>query len=46
MHERVPLAMGAATLLRSRRVEVPVLVVCGVGLFGYALLAFLALNTP
>ena len=41
-----PLAMGAATLLSSRRVEVPVLVACGVGLFGYALLAFLGLNVP
>jgi hypothetical protein len=38
--------MGAATLLSSRRVEVPVLVACGVGLFGYALLAFLGLNVP
>ena len=41
-----PLAMGAATLLSSRRVEVPVLVACGVGLFGYALLAFLGPIVP
>ena len=41
-----PLVIGAATLLRSRRVEISVFVLCGIGLFGYALLAFLGLNIP
>ena len=37
-----PLLMAATTLLRSRRVETTVLVLCAVTMFGYALLAFLA----
>jgi hypothetical protein len=41
-----PLLMGAATLLRSRRVEVVVLVLCAVTMFGYALLAFLGAYVP
>jgi hypothetical protein len=41
-----PLAIGAATLIRTRRIETSVLVLSGVGLFGYALLSFLALNIP
>ena len=41
-----PLLLGAATLLRSRRVEVTVLVLCGVSMFGYALLAFLGAYVP
>jgi hypothetical protein len=38
--------MGATTLLRSRRVETTVLVLCAVTMFGYALLAFLAAYVP
>ena len=41
-----PLLLGAATLLRSRRVEVTVLVLCAVTMFGYALLAFLGAYVP
>jgi hypothetical protein len=42
----VPLGWGAATLLRSRRVEIAVLVVSAVAMFGYALLAFLGAYVP
>jgi len=41
-----PLVLGGATLLRSRRVEITVLVVCAVTMFGYALLAFLGAYVP
>ena len=41
-----PLVIGAASLLRSRRVEITVLVLCAVTMFGYALLAFLAAYVP
>jgi hypothetical protein len=41
-----PLLLAGATLLRSRRVEVTVLVLCAVTMFGYALLAFLGAYVP
>ncbi len=41
-----PLIMAGATLLRSRRVEITVLVLCAVTMFGYALLAFLGAYVP
>jgi hypothetical protein len=41
-----PLLLGGATLLRSRRVEITVLVLCAVTMFGYALLAFLGAYVP
>ena len=41
-----PLTIAAATLLQSRRVRIPVFVLCGVGLLGYGLLAFVNLNVP
>lgn len=41
-----PLLLGAATLLRSRRIEITVLVLCAVSMFGYALLAFLGAYVP
>ena len=41
-----PLLLAGATLLRSRRVEVTVLVMCAVTMFGYALLAFLGAYVP
>ena len=41
-----PLLIAGATLLRSRRVEVTVLVLCAVTMFGYALLAFLGAYVP
>ncbi len=41
-----PLVFGAATLMRSRRVETTVLVVSAATMFGYALLAFLGVYVP
>ena len=41
-----PLLLGGATLLQSRRVEITVLVLCAVTMFGYALLAFLGAYVP
>jgi hypothetical protein len=41
-----PLVIGAATLLRSRRVELTVFTLSAVCLFGYALLAFLGAYVP
>jgi len=41
-----PLLLGAATLMRSRRVETTVLVLGAATMFGYALLAFLGAYVP
>lgn len=41
-----PLTMTAGSLIRSERIAQPVFVLCGVGIFTYALLAFLGAYTP
>jgi Mannosyltransferase (PIG-V) len=41
-----PLLLGAATLMRSQRVETTVLVLSAATMFGYALLAFLGAYVP
>lgn len=41
-----PLLLGAATLMRSRRIEIAVLALSAVSMFGYALLAFLGAYVP
>jgi hypothetical protein len=41
-----PLLLGAATLMRSRRVETTVLILSAATMFGYALLAFLGAYVP
>jgi hypothetical protein len=41
-----PLVIAGSTLLRSHRVSLAILIMCGAGMLGYALLAFLGAYVP